>query len=279
MEPKRQSHTMAARVDVGGHDREHTTPPAADPQAVRQHAYEILQRDAKLSSAECQFYEEEVRRWIDEKRTFTAYDVSYAINGVLRRSGKVGLRHAVTRDAVKAFLSLYLDNAGYKSSIEDLGDDRRPRLYYPDEAVRLSWLAAQMPTASLLKELAAPAPAGKHGRKRNEEVAMWANLRRWQGWTWPRIAKEGETLHPDLQLSWRAIYMLWSRAYGKKAGEQAAKECQPEKRPSKRPQPDWELCHAQCTNPNCHRPGRWTPIRDAKTGYCRTCWDAKCRPK
>jgi hypothetical protein len=44
--------------------------PTTDPQAVLQHAYELLQQEAQLSAAECQFYEEEIRRWIDERRAF-----------------------------------------------------------------------------------------------------------------------------------------------------------------------------------------------------------------
>ena len=88
---------------------------------------------------------------------------------------------------------------------------------------------------------------------------MWVNLRRWKGWTWPQIAEEGETLYPDRNLTWRAIYVLWSRAYAKKPGGQTAKEREPEKPPSECPRPDWESCHAQCANPDCPRPDRRTP--------------------
>ena len=115
--------------------------PTINPELVRQHAYELFQQKVNLSLPECQFYEEEIRRWIDEKRAFTAYQVSHTVNGVLIQCGKVGLRYTMTRDAVHAILSLYLDAAGYKSSIEDLGDGRKPWLYYPDEASRMSWLA------------------------------------------------------------------------------------------------------------------------------------------
>ena len=120
--------------------------PDANPEEVRRNAFDSLQRDAGLSLPECQFYDEEIKRCVDEKRTFTAYQLSYDVNGVLIRSGKVGLRYVMTRNAVHSLLSLYLDAAGYKWSQEDVGEGRKPWLYYPDEAAAcLGWLPGCRP--------------------------------------------------------------------------------------------------------------------------------------
>ena len=150
-------------------------------EAKRRHAYELLQRDANLSLADCQFYEDEVRRWITEEHAFTAYEISYAVNSELIRAGKVWLRHNLTRDAVHALISMYAVAAGYESQLVYLGPGRMPRLYYPNDAARQQWEAAHKPAtlravAKALEKitrletlLTTPepqrSPAGKPGRK------------------------------------------------------------------------------------------------------------------
>ena len=124
-----------------------TLTPIDPVEAKRKHTYQILQETAGLSLADCQFYEDTARRWIVERLTFTAYEMSYAVNSELIRAGKVRLRHAVTGNAVHALVSIYAGAAGYKSEPIDMKSGRVPRLYYPDAAGRRSWLALHLPEA------------------------------------------------------------------------------------------------------------------------------------
>jgi hypothetical protein len=175
-------------------------------EAKRKHAYQILQGTAGLSLADCQFYEDSVHRWIAERRAFTAYEISYAVNGELIQAEGVALRHAVTGDAVHVLLSIYTEAAGYTSELINLGGGRMPRLYYPDEAGRQEWMSARMPTTpgAMDKILRARSPRGKRKGKpgrppQRVELAKFAIVRhrRTPPMTWADIAVAWQIAHPN----------------------------------------------------------------------------------
>jgi hypothetical protein len=119
--------------------------PVTDPEALREHAYMLLQRDAKLLPADCRFYEQEVRQRIETGRAFTADEVSREVNGQLAEAGRTWLRLDQTEAAVHLLVKVYACPAEYRSERIDLGDGRVTPLYYPDEAGRRQWESARIP--------------------------------------------------------------------------------------------------------------------------------------
>ena len=173
--------------------------PVTDPEALREHAYMLLQRDAKLSLADCKFYEQEILRWVEGKHTFTAYEVSHDVNGQLIKAGRAWLRHALTGAAVHLLVSLYGGPAGYRSDPVDIGGGRVPRLYYPDESGRRQWEAAHTPAATQTgKPSMPPALPGKPGRKTitTADLVAYANERR-PGITWKDICSGWKKDYPN----------------------------------------------------------------------------------
>ena len=170
--------------------------PVTDPEAIREHAYMLLQRDAKLSLADCKFYEQEIRRLVESNRTFTAHEVSHEVNGRLIQAGRAWLRHTLTGAAVHLLVSLYAGSAGYRSDLVDLGGGRVPRLYYPNEAGRKQWEAAHV--SATPEALPAPwAPPGKPGRNiTTADFAEYANERR-PGMTWKEICAAWKKDYPS----------------------------------------------------------------------------------
>jgi len=119
--------------------------------SARQEAYKLLQQDAGLSAAGCQVYENEVRRWMDERRTGTAFEISRTVNGKLMQDGTARprqLRHLVTGEAVHRLVSIYFDALGYGKELVDTGGGQKAWLYYADELGRQQWKAAQASQAS-----------------------------------------------------------------------------------------------------------------------------------
>jgi hypothetical protein len=205
-----------------------TLAPIDSAETKRKHAYKILQDMAELSLADCQFYEDSIRRWIADRRTFTAYEISYAVNGELIQAGKVWLRHAVTGNAVHLLVSIYAETAGYESELVDLGPGRVPRLYYPDEAGRREWKSARIPPTPqrIGKALMSPAPGGTPGRSATmSDIAAYANERR-PSVPWKDICSAWKREHPDdpraKTLTKNKVREAWRRHCGDKRGERSA---------------------------------------------------------
>jgi hypothetical protein len=223
------------RPDENGNElctqAQHTLSDLVD--AKRKHAYQILQGTVGLSLADCQFYEDSVYRWIMDRRTFTVYELSRAVNGELIHTGKVWLQHALTRDAVHVLVSIYTESAGYKSQLTNLGGGRVPRLYYPDEAGRREWMSVHLPITSaaardkfaeletLQQSPRSPSESrGKPGRKTTTaDIAAFANECR-PKMTWKEICSVWKREHCDDK---RVEYMTsgkvreaWRRHFGDK---------------------------------------------------------------